>query len=130
MERIRELGVTPGVSVNPATPVEMLHEIIPFADLVPVMSVNPGFGGQRYIPATTDKIRRARHHLDERGRVGAELQVDGGIDVLTGPRAVEAGASCLVAGSAVFGHPDGVAAGVKALRDAIDAQPPAPVHRS
>ena len=128
-ERIRELGVIPGVSVNPATPVEMLYEIIPFVDLVLVMSVNPGFGGQRYNPATTDKLRRVRHQLDHRGRVGAELQVDGGIDALTGPQAVEAGASCLVAGSAVFGHPDGAAAGVKALRDAIDSQPPAPVHR-
>ena len=119
IDRIRELGVSPGVCVNPATPVEALYEIIPFVDLVLVMSVNPGFGGQRYIPTTTDKLRGARQQLDHRGRAGAELQVDGGIDALTGPQAVEAGASCLVAGSAVFGHPDGAAAGVKALRDAI-----------
>ena len=129
IDRIRELGVSPGVCVNPATPVEALYEIIPFVDLVLVMSVNPGFGGQRYIPTTTDKLRRARHHLDQRGRAGAELQVDGGIDALTGLQAVEAGASCLVAGSAVFGHPDGTAAGVKALRDAIITQTPAPVQR-
>jgi len=129
IDRIRELGVSPGVCVNPATPVEALYEIIPFVDLVLVMSVNPGFGGQRYIPTTTDKLRGARQQLDHRGRAGAELQVDGGIDALTGPQAVEAGASCLVAGSAVFGHPDGVAAGVKALRDAIVTQKPASVQR-
>ena len=122
IDRIRELDVSPGVCVNPATPVDTLYEIIPFVDLVLVMSVNPGFGGQRYIPTTTDKLRRARRQLDDRGRAGAELQVDGGIDALTGPQAVEAGASCLVAGSVVFGHPDGAAAGVKALRDAIIAQ--------
>ena len=129
IDRIRELGVSPGVCVNPATPVEALYEIIPFVDLVLVMSVNPGFGGQRYIPTTTDKLRGARQQLDHRGRAGAELQVDGGIDALTGPQAVEAGASCLVAGSAVFGHPDGAAAGVKALRDAIVTQKPASVQR-
>lgn len=121
VERIRELGVRPGVCINPATRVEALHEIIPFVDLVLVMSVNPGFGGQRYIPTTTDKLRRARHQIDRSGRSGVELQVDGGIDGLTGPEAVQAGATCLVAGSAVFGHPDGVAAGMKALRDAIVA---------
>ena len=129
IDRIRELGVSPGVCVNPATPVEELYEIIPFVDLVLVMSVNPGFGGQRYIPTTTDKLRGARQQLDHRGRAGAELQVDGGIDALTGPQAVEAGASCLVAGSAVFGHPDGAAAGVKALRAAIVKQKPASVQR-
>ena len=125
VERIRELGVSPGVCVNPATPVETLHEIIPLVDLVLVMSVNPGFGGQRYIAATTDKLRRARQRLDDRGRDGAELQVDGGIDALTGPQAVEAGATCLVAGSAVFGHPEGAGAGVKALRDAVGTGTPA-----
>jgi len=128
IDRIRDLGVGPGVCVNPATPVEALYEIIPFVDLVLIMSVNPGFGGQRYIPSVTDKLRRARHQLDHSGRAGAELQVDGGIDALTGPQAVEAGASCLVAGSAVFGHPDGAAAGVKAIRDAIITQTPASVQ--
>ena len=125
VERIRELGVSPGVCVNPATSVETLHEIIPFVDLVLVMSVNPGFGGQRYITDTTDKLRRARQQLDETGRAGVELQVDGGIDALTGPQAVEAGATCLVAGSAVFGHPEGAGAGVKALRDAVGTGTPA-----
>lgn len=119
IERIRELGVSPGVCVNPATPVEMLHEILPLVDLVLIMSVNPGFGGQRYIPSTTEKLRRAREQMDLLARAGAELQVDGGIDALTGPQAVDAGASCLVAGSAVFNHPDGAAVGLKTLRDAV-----------
>ena len=117
--RIRELGVKPGVCVNPSTPVESLNEILPELDLVLVMSVNPGFGGQRYIEATTDKLKRARYLLDRRGRPGAELQVDGGIDAHTAPVAVEAGASCLVAGSAVFGHSGGIAAGLRALQEAV-----------
>lgn len=119
VERIRELGVRPGVCVNPSTPVEALSEIVPYVDLVLVMSVNPGFGGQRYIRTSTEKLRRARALLDRQGRADAELQVDGGIDAHTLVDAVQAGASCLVAGSAVFGHPEGPGAGVRALRDAI-----------
>ena len=119
VDRIRELGVRPGVCVNPSTPVETLSEILPYVDLVLTMSVNPGFGGQRYIEASTDKIKRARSLLDRIGKQGAELQVDGGIDANTGPVAAQAGASCLVAGSAVFGHPDGVAGGVRALKKAL-----------
>ena len=119
VDRIRELGVRPGVCVNPSTPVESLSEILPLVDLVLVMSVNPGFGGQRYIESSTDKLRRARYLIDRRGRPGVELQVDGGIDARTAPGAVEAGATCLVAGSAVFRHPDGVAAGLKALRESL-----------
>ncbi len=119
IERIRELGVRAGVSVNPGTGVDALVEIAPFVDLLLVMSVNPGFGGQRYIPTSTDKIRRARELLDRRGHAGADLQVDGGVDARTAPEAAAAGASCLVAGSAVFGHPDGVGAGIRALRAAL-----------
>jgi ribulose-phosphate 3-epimerase len=119
VERIRELGVKPGVTINPATPLDTLHEIAPAIDLLLIMSVNPGFGGQRYIAASTDKIRRARALLDARAPAGATLQVDGGIDALTAPTAAAAGADCLVAGSAVFRHPDGIAAGVRALRDAL-----------
>ena len=121
VERIRELGVRPGVCVNPSTSVDTLIEILPYVDLVLVMSVDPGFGGQRYIPSSTDKLRRARYQLDRLGRAGADLQVDGGIDQLTAREAVDAGASCLVAGSAVFGHPEGVAAGLRTLRAAVDS---------
>jgi ribulose-phosphate 3-epimerase len=124
VDRIRELGVRPGVSVNPSTPVDSLSEILPYVDLVLVMSVNPGFGGQRYIESSTDKLRRARYLIDRIPRSGVELQVDGGIDVQTARSAVEAGASCLVAGSAVFRHPDGVAAGLRALRESLTPSSP------
>ena len=130
VDRIRELGVRPGVCVNPSTPVESLSEILPYVDLVLVMSVNPGFGGQRYIESTTDKIRRARYLIDRRGRPGVELQVDGGIDADTARVAVEAGASCLVAGSAVFRHADGVAGGLRALRSSLLGVPSGSVQRA
>ena len=123
VERIRELGVRPGVTVNPATPVETLVEIAPWVDLLLVMSVNPGFGGQGYLPGSTEKIRRARRLLDTLGRGGAELEVDGGVDASTAGEAAGAGASVLVAGSAVYRHPEGVGAGVRALREAIRRSP-------
>jgi ribulose-phosphate 3-epimerase len=129
VERIRELGARAGVCVNPSTPVDSLGEVMPYVDLVLVMSVNPGFGGQRYIPTSTDKIRRARYLLDRQGHPGAELQVDGGIDARNAQDVVRAGASCLVAGTAVFGHPDGVDAGIRALRDAITAEQAAAAGR-
>jgi ribulose-phosphate 3-epimerase len=129
VERIRELGARAGVCVNPSTSVDTLGEVMPFVDLVLVMSVNPGFGGQRYIPTSTDKIRRARYLLDRQGHAGAELQVDGGVDAKNAPEIVAAGASCLVAGSAVFGHPEGIGAGIRALRDAIAAEQPAGAAR-
>jgi ribulose-phosphate 3-epimerase len=130
VDRIRELGVRPGVCVNPSTPVDSLSEILPYVDLVLVMSVNPGFGGQRYIESSTDKLRRARYLIDRIPRSGVELQVDGGIDVHTARGAVEAGASCLVAGSAVFRHPDGVAAGVRALRESLATSSPTGAPRT
>jgi ribulose-phosphate 3-epimerase len=129
VERIRELGARAGVCVNPSTPVDTLAEVMPFVDLVLVMSVNPGFGGQRYIPTSTDKIRRARYLLDRQGHPGAELQVDGGIDARNAPDVVRAGASCLVAGTAVFGHPEGLDAGIRALREAIAAEQTAAAGR-
>jgi ribulose-phosphate 3-epimerase len=123
-EQIRTLGARPGVSVNPATPVQALSEIAPYVDLILIMSVNPGFGGQSYIRTSSDKLRRARQLLDEVARSGTELEVDGGIDGSTARHAVHAGASVLVAGSAVFRHPEGVAAGVRALREAAKAAAP------
>jgi ribulose-phosphate 3-epimerase len=118
VERIRELGMRPGVSVNPATPLAALEEILPYVDLVLVMTVNPGFGGQRYIPTSTEKIRRLRRSLDERHLWGVELEVDGGVTPRTAGDVVEAGASVLVAGAAVFGGEAGVDANMKALREA------------
>ena len=94
--------------------------MLPDVDLLLVMSVNPGFGGQSYIEASTAKLSRARAMLDEVGS-GAELQVDGGVGVANVKAVVNAGASVVVAGSAVYRHPDGAAAGVRAIRAATEA---------
>jgi ribulose-phosphate 3-epimerase len=115
IQQIEELGVRPGVTLNPATPVETLWEILPFVRQVLVMTVNPGFGGQEYIGTMTDKVARVAAMVRERGWE-TDIEVDGGIDADTAPAVVGAGATVLVAGTAVFGHPDGIAAGIAALR--------------
>ena len=121
VEQIRELKVRPGVTLNPATPLGTLQEIIPYVDLALIMSVNPGFGGQSYIPSSTDKISRLRQMMDETGLEGAELEVDGGVDRKTATAAAAAGATVLVAGSAVYKHPGGVAEAISLLRQsAVD----------
>jgi ribulose-phosphate 3-epimerase len=114
VQSIAEAGCRPGLVLNPATPVETLRELVPYVSMVNVMTVEPGFGGQPFIETSPDKIRRVRElapHLD--------IEVDGGIDQRTAPLVVEAGATLLVAGSSVFGHPDGVAAGIRALRESV-----------
>jgi ribulose-phosphate 3-epimerase len=121
IERIRERGARPGVSINPATPAAVLDEILPYVDLVLVMSVNPGFGGQRYIPTSTAKIAAVRRTLDERGLWGVELEVDGGVAPGTIADVVAAGASVVVAGNAVFNEHASVAANIAALRAAAGA---------
>ncbi len=111
--RIRELGARPGVAINPATPVETLADILPFVDLVLIMTVNPGFGGQRFIPGCIPKITRLAQRLQAEGRSDVEIEVDGGVDPKTAPSVVAAGATVLVAGSAVFSHgsiPDNIQA--------------------
>jgi ribulose-phosphate 3-epimerase len=118
VQQIRELGVRPGVTLNPATPLTTLEEILPDVDLVLVMSVNPGFGGQAYIPHSTAKIRRLRRMLDAIGSP-AYLEVDGGVRADNVLEVVRAGATVVVAGSAVFGGPGTVAANVAALRRAL-----------
>jgi ribulose-phosphate 3-epimerase len=105
------------VTLNPATPLSVLEEILPHVDLVLVMSVDPGFGGQAYIPGSTLRIRRLREMLDAIGSA-AWLEVDGGINPATAAEAVGAGADVLVAGSAVFGGAS-VAENVAALRSAM-----------
>ena len=120
IERMRELGVHPGVTLNPATSLDTLMEVIPEVDLALIMSVNPGFGGQSYIPASTEKIRRLRTMLDERGTNGAELEVDGGVNVETAGAVSRAGASVLVAGAAVFRHPGGIAEAIRLIRRAAE----------
>lgn len=115
LERIRSLGLRKGVAINPATPLGVLEELISEVDLVLVMTVNPGFGGQRFIESTLPKIHRLRGLLD-RSRPSVELEVDGGIDAETAPKVVAAGARVLVAGTAIFRHPQGIAAGIQALQ--------------
>jgi ribulose-phosphate 3-epimerase len=116
---IKELGVKAGVTINPGTPLSVLGEVLPEVDLVLIMSVNPGFGGQSYIPASTDKIARLRRMLDERGSAGVELEVDGGIKSHNVAEVVGAGASVLVIGSAIFNDQASIAANIAALRSQI-----------
>jgi ribulose-phosphate 3-epimerase len=115
LHQIKELGCRAGVTLNPSTPVGSLEEVLPYVDLVLVMTVNPGFGGQSFIEGMVPKIRRVRAMLEELGSV-AELEVDGGIDPRTTPLVVQAGADVLVAGSAIFGATDGIAAAIKRMR--------------
>jgi ribulose-phosphate 3-epimerase len=118
LEQIRGLGVRAGVALNPATPVSVLEEVVPYVDLVLVMSVNPGFGGQSFIPTSAAKIGRVRHLLDAAGRQNVDLQVDGGIGPDTVLDVVRAGANVLVAGSAVYNSRQSVAENIAALRTA------------
>ena len=112
--RIRELGVRPAVALNPATPANTLEEILPEVDMVLVMSVNPGFGGQKFIPSSIDKIRRLKKQINALNRE-VLIEVDGGINAVTSPLVREAGADVLVAGSAVFGNDD-LAAAIRQIR--------------
>jgi ribulose-phosphate 3-epimerase len=123
LQQIRELGVRPSVTLNPATPLVSLEEILEDVDQVLVMSVSPGFGGQSYIPASTAKIARLRHMLDARGLEHVELEVDGGIKPDNAAEIVAAGATVLVAGSAVFNPEASVAANIAMLRDAARLAP-------
>lgn len=105
-----------GVALSPATPTFAIQEILPDIDLVLVMSVNPGFGGQSFIESSVDKIRRIRRIIDERG-LTTELEVDGGIGPDNAEKVVRAGARVLVAGSSVFGSPHGIARGIELIRE-------------
>lgn len=118
VQAIRGLGVRPGVTLNPATPLAALEEILPDVDLVLIMSVNPGFGGQHLIPSTLEKISRLRGLLDSRGLNHIEIEVDGGVNTATIASVVQAGASVIVAGSAVFNSRASVMENVRALRAA------------
>jgi ribulose-phosphate 3-epimerase len=119
IQQIKATGATAGVALNPATPLVAVEEVLDDIDLLLIMSVNPGFGGQSYIPHTTDKIRRARHLLDERGRPNVQIQVDGGVSVANVREIVNAGATCLVAGSSIFAHGETIAAGIEEFRSAL-----------
>ena len=116
LARIKALGCKTGLSVKPHTSVQALFPYLDQLDLALVMSVEPGFGGQKFMPMALDKIRALREEIDRRG-LSCLVEVDGGVDAVTGPACVEAGADVLVAGSAVFGAADPAAAvaGLKAL---------------
>jgi ribulose-phosphate 3-epimerase len=118
VEAIHQAGMKAGVALNPATSIETIREIVPYVDLVLVMSVNPGFGGQKFIETSIEKIRSVRGLLDETGRPEAELEVDGGVAAGTIDRVVRAGATVLVAGAAVYNAERSVAANIDALRRA------------
>jgi ribulose-phosphate 3-epimerase len=114
---IKELGVKAGVSLNPPTPVSAVEEFLPHVDLVLVMSVNPGFGGQSFIPKTLPKIAEMRKILNDRG-LSAELEVDGGINADNAPSIVKAGADVLVAGNSIFRAKEGIGRALRRLRKA------------
>ena len=118
VQRIKMLGKRVGVAINPATPAVALEEILRDLDQVLVMTVNPGFGHQHFIETTLPKIRQIREMI-ERVKPARDLEVDGGIDPATAPRAVEVGANVLVAGTAVFGFREGVRAGLKSLEASV-----------
>ncbi len=118
VQTIKESGVKAGVSLNPGTPIDALDEILPFLDLVLVMTVNPGYGGQTFIESTLGKIAGLRHELDKKG-LAAELEVDGGINAKTAPRVVEAGGRVLVAGAAVFNSGQTVKEALEKIRASL-----------
>ena len=118
IQQIQSLGVKAGVTFNPATPAVMLKEVLSLVDLVLVMTVNPGFGAQAFLPEMLPKIAEIRQMLDKVNS-HAWLEVDGGVSEKTIPALANAGADAFVAGNAVFKHPGGIAAGIKALKEAM-----------
>ena len=125
LQTIRALGKRAGVVLNPATPVDEVDHVLGMVDLILVMTVNPGFGGQEFITSQLDKIRTLRQRIDQHIAGGGrpiDLEVDGGVDPTTTPLATGAGADALVAGTAVFrGGPDAYAENIRALRSAAEA---------
>jgi ribulose-phosphate 3-epimerase len=118
LESIRELGIEAGVTLNPGTPASTIGEVLELADLVQVMGVNPGFGGQKFIHNQLDKIKRIRGMLDELN-IDTPIALDGGIDTQTAPLVVAAGATVLVAGSSVFNSRDSVVNNINALLKSV-----------
>jgi len=115
LQRIHDLGCKAGLAINPETPTAKALDHLKSADIVLVMSVHPGYSGQDFIPTVLPKAREFRSHIEEQG-LNTLIQFDGGIDVETMPSALEAGGQVFVAATAVFKHPKGIAAGIKALR--------------
>ncbi len=118
--QIRELGAKAGVALNPSTPIEAIEEILPFVDIVVIMTVNPGYGGQKFIPEGLGKISRLRRLLDDRN-LKTELEVDGGIKAGNAREVVQAGARVLVSGSGVFTNKESVPQAMERIRNSIAA---------
>jgi len=118
LQTIRNLGLRAGIVLNPGTPAIAAQEVLSLVDTVLVMSVNPGFSGQQFIPSVLEKVRTIRSWLDER-QLDVNLEIDGGITAQTAPLAAEAGANVFVAASAIFHHPKGIKAGVAELRQSL-----------
>ena len=118
LAQIKDLGKMAGAVLNPSTPLDTLEYCLELCDLVLIMSVNPGFGGQEFLPETLPKIKKIRQRLDQ-VNPDALIEVDGGITVSTLPLVIEAGAQVFVAGNAIFKHPDGISAGVQALKNLL-----------
>lgn len=123
--RIRDEGMAAGVALNPATPLEAVRHVLDLCDLVLLMTVNPGFGGQRYLASMESKIRETRRYLDEVGS-RADLEVDGGIGPSTIQGPAHAGADVFVVGSALFRHPEGPAGCLEDVTEALDGSGPSP----
>jgi ribulose-phosphate 3-epimerase len=121
IQQIRELGVKPGVTLNPATPLSSLEEILPYIDMVLIMSVNPGFGGQSYISGSTKRISQLREMLNTIGRGDVDIEVDGGVKTDNAAAIVNAGANILVAGSAIFNDKASIAENIAAFRKVLGA---------
>lgn len=118
IQLIKKTGAKAGISLNPGTPVELISEVIPLVDMILVMSVNPGFGGQSFIRESLRKITRLRKELDTKG-FQAELEVDGGINTETAPEVVKAGARVLVAGAAIFNNNSSISEAIQKLKSSI-----------
>lgn len=118
VQEIKDLGIKAGVALNPATPLDLVDEILTSVDLVLIMTVNPGFGGQAFIPQMLDKISRLRRTLDQEG-LDVELEVDGGITAEIAPKVVSAGARVLVAGASVFNAGESIEAALRRIKEAV-----------
>ncbi len=118
LQTIHDLGCNAGITLNPGTPANSLEAVLPFVDLVLVMTVNPGYSGQSFIPEMIPKIAQIRNMLDE-VNPAAKIEVDGGINPQTMPKTIDAGAEVFVAASAIFDHPQGIQVGIAAMRDVL-----------
>lgn len=118
LKLIREKGAHPGIALAPSTPPALLESVLPYIDFILIMTVDPGFSGQAFLPEMVEKIKKTKSMIDA-GNYNVQIQVDGGINAKTLPAVYQAGANIAVAASAIFNHPDGIAAGVHSLKESI-----------